>query len=255
MKAVNQKSTRLFIILAMIFIANALIAEMIGVKIFSLEPTLGLAPLDWNLFGEKGSLMFTCGVILWPIVFTLTDILNEYFGRKGVRFLSIITACLISYGFAIIYLAIVLTPAGWWVGVNIDKGVPDMQAAFSAIFGQGLWIICGSLVAFLIGQIIDAYTFYKIKKWTGEGHFYLRAILSTIISQFIDSFVVLYIAFVIGPQHWPLSRFFAIGTVNFVYKVLAAILLIPLLGLAHKWIDNYLGKANSDQLKLDAMED
>jgi hypothetical protein len=83
----------------------------------------------------------------------------------------------------------------------------------------------------------------------------LRAILSTIISQFIDSFVVLYIAFVIGPQHWPLSRFFAIGTVNFVYKVLAAILLIPLLGLAHKWIDNYLGKANSDQLKLDAMED
>ena len=76
--------------------------------------------------------MFTCGVILWPIVFTITDILNEYFGRKGVRFLSIITACLISYGFAIIYLAIVLTPAGWWVGVNIDKGVPDMQAAFMA---------------------------------------------------------------------------------------------------------------------------
>lgn len=255
MKIVNHKPTRLFIVLAMIFIANALVAEMIGVKIFSLEPTLGLSPLNWNLFGENGSLMFTCGVILWPIVFTLTDILNEYFGRKGVRFLSIITAFLISYGFAMIYLAIQLTPASWWIGVNADKGVPDMQAAYGAIFGQGLWIICGSLVAFLLGQIIDAYTFYKIKKWTGEGHFYLRAILSTIVSQFIDSFVVLYIAFVIGPQHWPINRFFAIGTVNFFYKVLAAIVLIPILGLSHKWIDNYLGKSDSDKLRREAMED
>lgn len=254
MKIVNQKSTRLFIVLAMIFIANALVAEMIGVKIFSLEPTLGIQPLNWNLFGEQGSLMFTCGVILWPIVFTLTDILNEYYGRKGVRFLSIITALLITYGFAMIYLAIKVTPATWWVGVNSAKGVPDMQAAFSQIFGQGLWIICGSLVAFLIGQVVDAYTFYKIKKWTGESRFYLRAILSTVISQFIDSFVVLYIAFVVGPQHWPLSRFFAIGTVNFMYKVLAAVLLIPVLGLSHKWIDSYLGKEESAKLRQEAME-
>lgn len=254
MNIVSNKPSRLFIILSMIFVCNAIVAEFIGVKIFALEPTLGLSPFNWNLFGTGGTLMFTAGVILWPIVFTLTDILNEYYGRKGVRLLSIATSILIIYAFLMVYLAIHLVPASWWVGINAGKGVPDMQAAFAQVFGQGLWIIAGSLCAFLIGQVLDAYVFFKIKKWTGEQRFYLRAIISTFFSQFVDSYVVLYIAFVIGPQKWPLSQFFAIGTVNFIYKVLAAIVLIPGLYLAHRMIDNYLGKETSEQLRKEAME-
>lgn len=249
---ISQKSTRLFIILGGFFVANALIAEFIGVKIFALEDTLGLQPFNWNLFGQKGSLSFTAGVLLWPVVFVMTDILNEYFGQKGVRLLSYLAVGLIIYAFVMVYAAIGLSPAGWWVGVNADKGVPDMQVAFANVFGQGLWIIMGSVVAFLVGQIVDVFTFHRIKRLTGENKIWLRATGSTLVSQFIDSFVVLYIAFVLGPQKWSMGLFLAVGTVNYVYKFLMAIVLTPLIYLAHYLIDAYLGEDLAKEMKDEA---
>ncbi|MEL6637174.1 MAG: queuosine precursor transporter [Bacteroidota bacterium] len=245
----SQKSTRLFVILGGFFVTNALVAEFIGVKIFALEDTLGIAPMDWNLFGISGSLMFTAGVLLWPIVFIMTDIINEYYGQRGVRLLSYLTAGLISYGFFMIYFAIHLAPAGWWTEVGAEQGVPNMQDAFSAIFGQSNWIIVASLVAFLIGQLVDALVFHRVRVIAGEGKIWLRATLSTLVSQLIDSFVVLYIAFVLGPQQWPINRFLAIGTVNYGYKVMMAILLIPALYLVHYLIDRYLGEKEASRLR------
>ena len=250
----TNKPTRLFIILAGFFITNALIAEFVGVKIFALEDTLGWQPFNWNLFGAEGSLMFTAGVLLWPIVFIMTDIINEYFGKRGVRILSYLTVGLISYGFIMIYFAIQLAPAEFWVGVGVENGVPDMQAAFRNIFGQSNWIIVGSLVAFLIGQLVDALVFHRVRNLFGESKIWLRATLSTIVSQFIDSYVVLYIAFVLGPQQWPFNRFLAIGTVNYSYKVLMAVLLIPLLYVGRYFIDRYLGKEQAEALRIKAAE-
>jgi uncharacterized integral membrane protein (TIGR00697 family) len=59
-------------------------------------------------------------------------------------------------------------PANWWIGSKATEGIPDMQAAYSGIFGQGMWIIVGSLVAFLVSQLVDVFVFQKIKKVTGE---------------------------------------------------------------------------------------
>ena len=84
----DPKVQRLFLVLSGVFIANAIMAEFIGVKIFALETTLGIEPFEWNLYGQSGSLNFTAGVLLWPVVFLLTDVVNEYFGRRGVRFIS-----------------------------------------------------------------------------------------------------------------------------------------------------------------------
>ena len=221
----------LFVVLGGFFVSNALIAEFIGVKIFALEDTLGLPPLDWSLFGQAGSLSFTAGVLLWPVVFIMTDIINEYFGKRGVRLLSWMTVGLILYAFVFAYLAIALAPASWWVGIQADRGVPDMQAAFAAIFGQGMWIIMGSVIAFLIGQIIDVTVFHRVRRLTGERFVWARATGSTLVSQLVDSFVVLYIAFVLGPQQWPLELFLAVGTVNYVYKFAVAIALTPLIYL------------------------
>jgi len=81
---IQSKPTKLFIILAGIFIANALIAEIIGVKIFSLEKTLGFEPMRIRLLGNDLSVNLTAGVLLWPVVFIMTDIINEYYGMKGV---------------------------------------------------------------------------------------------------------------------------------------------------------------------------
>ncbi len=253
-QVLSNRASRLFIFLGGFFVTNALVAEFVGVKIFALEDTLGMAPLNWNLFGQKGSLMFTAGVLLWPLVFIMTDIINEYYGKKGVKLLSYTAVALIIYAFVMVFWAIQLAPAGFWVGINSDKGVPDMQIAFANIFGQSNWIIVGSLVAFLVGQLLDAFVFQKVRSWTGERRIWLRATLSTIVSQCIDSYIVLYIAFVLGPQKWEMSQFLAIGTVNYAYKVAMAILLIPALYIAHALIDRYLGKSLSTALRMAAAQ-
>jgi uncharacterized integral membrane protein (TIGR00697 family) len=245
----DSRPARLFVALASFLAVNAMIAEFVGVKIFALEPSLGVAPFNWNLFGQNGSLSFTSGVLLWPFVFLMTDVINEYFGRRGVQFISWLTVVLISYGFLAAYLAIALTPAQWWVTVNQQSGVPDMQAAFASIFGQGMWTIGGSITAFLIGQLIDVAVFHRIRMVTGERWVWLRATGSTAVSQLIDSFVVLYIAFVIGPQHWSMSLFLAVSTVNYAYKMLAAIVLIPLIYVLRQAITSYLGESRAHELR------
>ena len=250
----EQRAQRLFVVLAAFFVVNAVLAEFIGVKIFALEDTLGLKPLEWNLFGQTGSLNFTAGTLLWPIVFIMTDTVNEYYGRRGVRFISWLAVGLILYGFVFAFAAIHLAPASWWTGAAQDQGVPDLQAAFAAIFGQGLWTIWGSVIAFLIGQLIDVTVFHRIRRRTGQRHVWLRTTGSTAISQLVDSFVVLYIAFVIGPQHWPTDLFLAVGTLNYLYKMAAALALIPLLYLVRMGVHAYLGHEQARRMTDEAAQ-
>lgn len=244
-----DRPQQLFLLLAAFFVTNALLAEFIGVKIFALEDTLGVAPLQWNLFGQSGSLSFTAGTLLWPVVFVMTDIVNEYYGKRGVRLISWLAVGLIIYGFVFAYAAIALAPAGWWVRVAQDQGVPDYQAAFAAVFGQGLWTIAGSVTAFLVGQLLDVSIFHRIRRATGEKHVWLRATGSTAVSQFFDSFIVLWIAFVLGPQQWPTDLFLAVGTVNYAYKMCAAIALIPMLYLMRWAIKRHLGTDTAAALR------
>ena len=252
MRTTDSKANRLFIVLAGFFLTNALIAEFVGVKIFSLEATLGVAPFEWRLLGVSGSLNFTAGVLLWPFVFVMTDVINEYFGLRGVRLISWVAVAFIGYAFLAAYASIALAPAGFWVEANKGLGVPDIQQAYAQIFGQGLWTIGGSIVAFLIGQLVDVAVFHRIRRVTGDRHVWLRATGSTAVSQLVDSFVVLYIAFVLGPQHWPVAQFLAVGTVNYVYKMLAAVAMIPLLYVARNAIKAYLGADESARLRNEA---
>jgi uncharacterized integral membrane protein (TIGR00697 family) len=247
-----DKPQRLYVFLAAFFCVTAVLAEFIGVKIFALEATLGIAPFEWNLFGQTGSLNFTAGTLLWPIVFVMTDIVNEYFGKRGVRFISWTAVALILYGFVFAYAAIHLAPADWWIGANANQGVPDLQAAFAAIFGQGLWTIWGSVIAFGLGQLIDVSVFSRIRRFTGPRMVWLRATGSTAVSQLIDSFVVLYIAFVLGPQQWSYDLFFAVATLNYGYKMLAAVLMIPALYGVRKLIHWYLGHEHAELLHRNA---
>ncbi len=250
----GDKAGKLFVVLSGFFLVNAVLAEFVGIKIFALESTLGFAPLNWSLFGQIGTLNFTAGVILWPFVFVMTDVINEYFGRRGVKFITWLTIGLICYAFVFAFAAIRLAPAEWWVGAYAGQGIPDMQAAFAGIFGQGLWVIGGSLTAFLIGQLLDVTVYHRVRRLTGERKIWLRATGSTLVSQLLDSYVVLYIAFVIGPQNWSMSQLLAVGTLNYSYKFLAAILMTPLIYLAHHLIDRYLGEQAS-RLKVAAAED
>jgi len=250
----QDKGVRLFLFLTAFFMTNAIIAQFIGVKIFAFEDTVGITPMNWNLFGHSGSLMLSAGVLPWPIVFVTTDIINEYYGKRGVQLLSYTGVFMIAFASLIVYAVIQLEPAGFWVESYQAQGVSDAQAAFSTMFGQGAWMIVGSIVAFLLGQVIDAFVFDKLRRWTKDKMVWLRATGSTVISQFIDSFVVLYIAFVLGPAEWPISQFLAVGTVNYSYKFLVALCLTPIIYLAHSVIDSYLGKKRSEAMRLAAIQ-
>ena len=257
---INNKPTRLFLILSGIFITNALIAEFIGVKIFSLESTLGWKPAEIHLFGGVYSFNLTCGVLLWPVVFVMTDIINEYYGVKGVRFLSWLTIGLIAFGFLMVFGALQTEPNGWWITSKKEAGIDNMNTAFNGIYGQGLGIIIASMTAFLVAQFIDVFVFHRIKKWTGEKKIWLRATGSTVISQLIDSFVVLLIAFYFYPklvkgqgEPWPFDQLIAICIVNYIYKFLVAILLTPVIYLVHGWIERYLGHDQAAAMKKAAM--
>jgi uncharacterized PurR-regulated membrane protein YhhQ (DUF165 family) len=141
----HHKGVKLYLVLGAFFIANALIAEIIGVKIFSLEQTIGLSPLKIHLLNNELSLNLTAGVLLWPVVFVMTDIINEYFGIKGVRFLSYLTAGLIAFAFVIFVVAMNLSPADFFITSKQGSGVPDMEKAYEGVLGQGGFIIIGIL--------------------------------------------------------------------------------------------------------------
>lgn len=239
----DTRKNKLFLILGTFFLTNAIIAEFIGAKIFSLEATLGMNPLNITLFGQTNSFNMTAGVILWPFVFIMTDIINEYFGKDGVRKLSYLTVVMLIYSFIMVRVAMGLNGANFWINSGSNKGIIDMSSAYNSVFGAGLMIIIGSLVAFLVGQMVDAFIFTKIKDKTNNKFIWLRATGSTVVSQFIDSYVVLIIAFYIGGT-FSFKQVMAIGTINYIYKLTMSVVLLPLLYFVHGIIDRYLGKAN-----------
>jgi uncharacterized PurR-regulated membrane protein YhhQ (DUF165 family) len=193
----------------------------------------------------------------------MTDIINEYFGRKGVRLLSFLVAGLISYAFLICFAAIHLVPADFWpqshINPSLSEGaqasirasVGDYNAAYRLVFGQGLWIIIGSLVAFLVAQLVDVFIFHKIKRITGEKSIWFRATGSTIVSQLIDSYIVLTIAFYIGAD-WSLKTVLAIGTMNYFYKFFMAVVLTPVIYFIHWLVEKYLGHELAARMKAEA---
>lgn len=246
----KTKESRLLLILGTFFVANAILSEFIGVKIFSVEGTLGISHFHINLLGVPNlSFNMSAGVLTWPVIFIMTDIINEYFGVRQVQYLSVLTSLLIAYAFLILWGAMSLHASDFWVNQQINGQNLNMNNAFAGIFGQGMWIIVGSIIAFLVGQIADVFIFHKIKKITGERALWLRSTGSTLVSQLIDSFVVIFIAFYLNPQyHWSWQMVAAIGLVNYTYKFVVAILMTPILYLVHVLIDRYLGKDLADKL-------
>lgn len=250
----SDKGTRLFLILGGFFVANALLAEMIGVKLFQLESALGMAKADFTLLGqERLSFVLSVGVLPWPIVFIMTDVVNDYYGVRGVRFLTLLTAALIAFGFVVMYFAIGMPPADFWVGMNADQGVPDMQAAFAGIFGQGMNIILGSLSAFVIGQLVDALSFRAIKRVTGDRRIWLRATGSTLISQLIDSVVVTYVAFWLLRDDFSFARCTAMVLTAYAYKFSVAVVSTPLIYLVHAGVERYLGRERATAMRAAAL--
>ena len=243
----KNKLNNIFIILTGIFITNAIIAEILGTKIFD--------------FSFVKNFSLSVGVLIWPVVFITTDIINEYFGKSGVKKISYFTIILILYVFLIVFLSTKLVPNTYWLNINStdNSGNPfNIDYAYNTIFLQSTGIIIGSVFAFLIAQLLDVFIFQKIKKITKGKFIWLRATGSTLISQLIDSFVVLTIAFYfLAPEgkEWSINQVFVVGFDNYTFKFFVAIIITPFIYLAHYLIDSYLGKDLAEKAKEQALKD
>lgn len=251
----ENKKQRLFLFLCGIFLTNALVAEIIGTKIFSVETLLGIAPAQIPVFGG-GKLDFnmSAGVVNWPIVFITSDIINEYYGKKGVQRISLLTAGFITYMFVVIYTTTELPPAQFWIDINRTDSAGrllNINDAYSKIFQQGLGIIIGSITAFLVGQLLDVTVFSYLRRRTGPRFIWLRATGSTLFSQLIDSFLVIFVAFYLF-GNWKIEQVMSVGVINYIYKAVVALLMTPILYVAHYFIDDYLGKEHAQRMTHEA---
>lgn len=219
--SVKSKKDLVFIILAGFFVANAVVGEVIGGKIIQIGPFI-----------------MSIGIIPWPIVFLTTDLINEYFGKQGVRKLTLVTAILITYTFVILYAA---------MNIHAAPNSPVKDNEFSLVFGQSLWIIVGSISAFMASQLIDVVVFWILRQKTGHKHIWLRATGSTVVSQLIDSFVVTGVAFYL-PGKLSLADYLNTSITGYTGKLIIAILLTPFIYIGHGLIDNYLGKDKAQEM-------
>ena len=200
--------------LAGFFVTNAILGELTGGKLFTFGPfTLSI------------------GVIPWPVVFIATDLINEYFGREGVRRLTLMTIALIVYAFVVLFLAMQVPAASF---------SPVSDANFQAVFGQSLWIIVGSVIAFGVSQLVDVGIFWLVRHKTGGRYLWMRATGSTVVSQFIDSIVIIGIAFWL-PGKIQTSEFLTVAGSNYSFKLIVALGITPLLYAGHAVIDRFLG--------------
>jgi uncharacterized integral membrane protein (TIGR00697 family) len=212
----SKRKDLVFIILAGFFVTNAIVAELIGGKLVQF----------FGLFTQS------LGIILWPVVFLLTDLINEHYGKTGVRRLTYITVGLIIYTFILISIGLQIPAVGF---------SPVNDSVFKTVFGQSQWIIVGSIIAFLLSQLVDVYIFWIFRNKTGGKLIWLRATGSTVVSQLIDTFVVQYIAFVL-PGKWAFDEFVVNASWGYSFKLLVAICLIPLIYAGHFVIGRFLKK-------------
>lgn len=210
-----------YLALAGFFVTNAILGEVTGGKLF----TFGVFTLS-------------IGVIPWPVVFIATDLINEYFGREGVKRLTLMTIALIVYAFVVLFLAMQVPAAAF---------SPVTDAQFKAVFGQSLWIIVGSVTAFALSQLVDVGVFWLVRHRTGGRFLWMRATGSTVVSQLIDSIVIIGIAFWL-PGKVKTSEFLQVAASNYSFKLLIALGTTPLLYAGHAAIDRFLGIEEAHQL-------
>jgi uncharacterized integral membrane protein (TIGR00697 family) len=242
----KSKKDKLFLFLATFFVANAIIAEIIGGKLIVLGDISFNFMIDLGFFKSPiGPFILSVGVIPWPIVFLSTDLINEYFGKKGVRQITNIAVILILYVFFIIYMTMIPEAAA---GIS-----PVTDEAYKQVLNQSLWIIFGSIIAFLVSQIVDVMVFHIFRRKTGSKKLWMRATGSTAVSQLIDSVIILGIAFYL-PGRISLPEYLGFALTNYSYKLFIAILITPLIYLGHGLIDKYLGRDLAEEMAEEAAQ-
>jgi uncharacterized integral membrane protein (TIGR00697 family) len=219
--SVQQK---LYLWLTAAFVASLLAADVLGVKLFKI-----------------GAVEHSCGMLTFPVTFLLTDLINEYYGKKAARRVTWIALAMGLYVFIAINITLNMP--------YLDKPYNVKREHFEAVFATARLMYIASLAAFIVGQLADIWTFHLLKRVTRGRLLWLRATGSTVISQMIDSFVVSWIAFGVSRQLFPnpqtppapFNEILAIAATGYTLKFFIALALTPLIYVGHGVMERYFG--------------
>ncbi len=222
-----DRPQKLLLVSSAVFFTALVVAEATGSKFF----TLIRLPFAVTILGMSFTeVVMTAGVLSFPITFIFTDLLNDLYGKRVIRFITLVGMVMILFEYLILQAAIRVPAA---------PISPVSGEAFQQVFGSAGRIIFGSLAAYLVGQMADISLFHTLRRMTGGRHLWLRATGSTFGSQFIDTFIVLTVAFS-GTLRF--QEIMAVTLFNYLYKFIIAVLITPLIYLAHGAMERYLGK-------------
>lgn len=228
-----SRPEKLFVFCTAVFITALVVAEATASKFF----TAFDLPAPFSILGVQfDSVVMTAGVIAFPITFIVTDLLNEYYGKAGIRYVTLVGMVMILFEFALVQVAIT---------VPTSRISPVPQEAFQIVFGATGRVIIGSLTAYLIGQFVDITLFHWLRRLTDGRMLWLRATGSTFGSQFLDTFIVLVVAFA-GQLRF--QEIVAITLFNYTYKFVIAVVITPAIYASHWMMDRYLGRETAEIL-------
>lgn len=247
----GAKRETLLLTLLALFVGFFVTAEILGSKLWQFT-LFGLKPRDLG-FLEEERFYATAGIFAFPLTFILTDIVNEYFGKRIVR----------TFTWLAIVVNVILQPlillASSVPTVSFTPGVESAVAhrAYQIAFGQTWAIVAASLVAFAISQLVDVGVFTWLRHRTGGRMIWLRAQGSTVVSQLVDTLAVIFLAFwaipaAIGQAHMSLGQAGTIALTNYVYKFAIAVLITPVLYVVHGAVHAWLGQEESERLTREA---
>lgn len=250
MKPRNETKTRhdsnrrevLLLALCALFVGFFVTAEILGAKLWRFT-LFGLRPADVGLSDDPtGEFVATAGILAFPLTFVLTDVVNEYFGRRIVRIFTWLA----------IGVNVILQPVIWGatrvptIVFTESPTAAEAHRAYEIAFGQTYAIVAASLLAFAVAQLVDATTFTWLRKKTGGRMLWLRSQGSTVVSQLIDTGIVIFVAFVVipallGNEHMSVGTAATIALTNYVYKFVIAVAITPVLYLVHGAVKGWLG--------------
>ncbi len=224
---------KLYVVLAATFVSCLLIGDVIGGKTV---PTV-------TIFGhDLGPI--SVGIIPFPVTFLLTDVVNDFYGRKGARFLTLLGFAMALLAYALLQITTALRP---------HESTYFTQPEYAKIFGGSAQLFIASMIAYLIGQFLDIHVFQFWKALTESRHLWLRATGSTLLSQIVDTVMINLIFWLWTASADPHSFLGAMSTPDryawigakigreYLIKIVVAILLTPAVYAIHGAIVKWLG--------------
>lgn len=172
---------------------------------------------NWDFFGVY-TFEISVGILPYPITFLITDIICEVYGKRKANQVVVAGIFASFFSLLIVFLADAVPATNW---SPIDDGL------FNRVFGATAIAVFASMTAYLLAQFIDIQIFHFWKRLTKGKHLWLRNNFSTFLSQFVDTFSVLFLLCSFNKIDWNLFGTLLLS--GFMFKVIVAAFDTPIL--------------------------